>query len=357
MSNSPKPYSKDLPDTLSAQSFQPLLPSVVVLVLHWRGPDKTRRCLESLRHTSYGNYTVLLVDNGSDSHDGPGLAAEFPEVKLLTLDSNYGFAGGCNRGIDFAMAQGADFIWLLNNDACAEPHSIEILVTAAQADKKAAALGAIVVEGDQSKAEEAGIGEINYRRAKTFLRKTEGRLADTQMAAPNLAAGAPGTTVTNSANSSAIGTISCQWLSGSNLLLRASALKEVGLFDERYYLYFEDVDLCHRLVLNGYKCLLVPGSTIVHEGNASTPGGLSLWRTYYHTRNRLLFFMHYTTGPDRLLAMISIMGHFLRHCFSLPLKGARGQARLKAEWLGLSDYFAGRLGRAKCLEWCEKIKL
>ncbi len=321
-----------------------MLPLVVALVLHWRGPDKTRRCLESLRHTNYGNYTVLLVDNGSDSHDGPGLAAEFPEVKLLTLDSNYGFAGGCNRGIDFALAQGADFIWLLNNDACAEPRSIEILVKAAQADEKAAALGAIVVEGDQSKAEEAGIGEINYRRAKTFLRKTEGRLAGTEVAA-------------NSGNTAANGTISCQWLSGSNLLLRARALKEVGLFDERYYLYFEDVDLCHRLVLHGYKCLLVPGSTIVHEGNASTPGGLSLWRTYYHTRNRLLFFMHYTKGPDRLLALISIMGHFLRHCFSLPLKGARGQARLKAEWLGLNDYFAGRLGRATCLDWCEKIKL
>lgn len=337
----------------------------MVLVLHWRGPDKTRRCLESLRHTSYGNYTVLLVDNGSDGHDGPGLAAEFPEVKLLTLDSNYGFAGGCNRGIDFAMAQGADFIWLLNNDACAEPRSIEILVTAAQTDEKAAALGAIVVEGDQSKAEEAGIGEINYRRAKTFLRKTEGRLAGTEMAAntrPDVdtkpaASTAIAVNTGNTANTPANSTISCQWLSGSNLLLRASALKEVGLFDERYYLYFEDVDLCHRLVLHGYKCLLVPGSTIVHEGNASTPGGLSLWRTYYHTRNRLLFFMHYTTGPDRLLAMISIMGHFLRHCLSLPLKGTRGQARLKAEWLGLTDYFAGRLGRANCLDWCEKIKL
>lgn len=291
-------------------------------------PEKTRECLRSLRSTTYSNYSVLLVDNGSENQDGKVLAAEFSEVELLSLDKNYGFAGGCNRGLAFAMARGADFIWLLNNDASAEPRSIELLVTAAKANQKAAALGVIVIEGDSSKAEEAGIGEINFKRAKTFLRRTAGKAS----------------------------TLSCQWLSGSNLLLRAEALRQVGLFDERYFLYFEDVDLCHRLVMAGYECLLVPGSTIVHEGNASTPGGLSLWRSYYHTRNRLLFFMQYSKGTDRLLALISIGAHFLRHCFSLPFKGNKGRARLKAEWLGLRDYCQGHLGRADCLDWCEKVQ-
>lgn len=337
-----------------------------MLVLHWRGIDKTRQCLTSLRKTSYQNYNVLLVDNGSDLLDGAQLEKEFPEITLLRLEENFGFAGGCNRGMAYAMAHGADFIWLLNNDALAEEHSIELLVKAAGQNEKSGALGALVVEGNHQEAEEAGLGQINFKRAKTYLRKITGASNGGSTGAPTGAlAGASAGTSTGASTETSTGTsnspdtektFSCQWLSGSNLLLRAEALRDVGLFDEKYFLYFEDVDLCHRLVLGGYQCLLVPGSTILHEGNASTPGGLSLWRTYYHTRNRLLFFMHYTRGIDKAMAFVSIWAHFLRHCISLPLKGARGRARLKAEWLGLCDYFGDRLGRAECLDWCEKVK-
>lgn len=311
-----------------------------MLVLHWRGMEKTRRCLTSLRATSYQNSHVLLVANGSPDGDSAQLATEFPEVEMLTLDRNYGFAGGCNRGMEKALADQADFIWLLNNDAIAKPESIEHLVKAAIANPEAGALGAIVLEGHSSTAEEAGLGEINFKKAKTYLRKT-------------------GQDKSNSQNSTQQekGGYSCSWLSGSNLLLRSSALSKVGLFDERYYLYFEDVELCKRLTDAGFKCLLVPGSTIEHEGNASTQGGLSLWRSYYHSRNRLLFFMQYCSPSQRPMALLSIWGHFIKHCFTLPLRGKAGRARLKAEWLGLNDYYSKRLGPATCLDWCESVKL
>jgi GT2 family glycosyltransferase len=315
-------------------------PSVTVLVLHWRGMEKTRRCLTSLRATSYQNSHVLLVANGSPNGDSAQLATEFPEVEVLTLDRNYGFAGGCNRGMEKALADQADFIWLLNNDAIAKPESIEHLVKAAIANPEAGALGAIVLEGHSSTAEEAGLGEINFKKAKTYLRKTGQDKSGSQ-----------------TSSKQEKGLYSCSWLSGSNLLLRSSALSKVGLFDERYYLYFEDVELCKRLTDAGFKCLLVPGSTIEHEGNASTQGGLSLWRSYYHSRNRLLFFMQYCSPSQRPIALLSIWGHFIKHCFTLPLRGKAGRARLKAEWLGLNDYYSKRLGPATCLDWCESVKL
>ncbi len=301
--------------------------------------EKTRRCLTSLRATSYQNSHVLLVANGSPDGDSAQLATEFPEVEVLTLDRNYGFAGGCNRGMEKALADQADFIWLLNNDAIAKPESIEHLVKAAIANPEAGALGAIVLEGHSSTAEEAGLGEINFKKAKTYLRKTGQDKSSSQ----------------NSKQEK--GVYSCSWLSGSNLLLRSSALSKVGLFDERYYLYFEDVELCKRLTDAGFKCLLVPGSTIEHEGNASTQGGLSLWRSYYHSRNRLLFFMQYCSPSQRPIALLSIWGHFIKHCFTLPLRGKAGRARLKAEWLGLNDYYSKRLGPATCLDWCESVKI
>lgn len=283
---------------------------------------------------------MLLVVNGSPDGDSAQLAAEFPEVEVLTLDRNYGFAGGCNRGMEKALADQADFIWLLNNDAIAKPESIEHLVKAAIANPEAGALGAIVLEGHSSTAEEAGLGEINFKKAKTYLRKT-----------------GPGNSSTQTSSIQKEGVYSCSWLSGSNLLLRSTALSKVGLFDERYYLYFEDVELCKRLTDAGFKCLLVPGSTIEHEGNASTQGGLSLWRSYYHSRNRLLFFMQYCSPSQRPIALLSIWGHFIKHCFTLPLRGKAGRARLKAEWLGLNDYYSKRLGPATCLDWCESVKL
>ncbi|MDQ5937669.1 MAG: hypothetical protein QG574_5028 [Cyanobacteriota bacterium erpe_2018_sw_21hr_WHONDRS-SW48-000092_B_bin.40] len=302
--------------------------------------EKTRRCLTSLRATSYQNSHVLLVANGSPDGDSAQLATEFPEVEVLTLDRNYGFAGGCNRGMEKALADQADFIWLLNNDAIAKPESIEHLVKAAIANPEAGALGAIVLEGHSSTAEEAGLGEINFKKAKTYLRKTGQDKSSSQNSTQQEKGG-----------------YSCSWLSGSNLLLRSSALAKVGLFDERYYLYFEDVELCKRLTDAGFKCLLVPGSTIEHEGNASTQGGLSLWRSYYHSRNRLLFFMQYCSPSQRPIALLSIWGHFIKHCFTLPLRGKAGRARLKAEWLGLNDYYSKRLGPATCLDWCESVKL
>lgn len=342
-----------MPNSHKTYTIDP--PSVTVLVLHWRGIDKTRRCLASLRTSTYSNYKVLLVDNGSagdgvdqSQADGVTLAREYPEVDLLSLDRNYGFAGGCNHGLKRAMANGAAFIWLLNNDAVARPESIGHLVQAALANPNGAAFGAVVLEGDSSNAEEAGIGEISFAKAKTYLRKMPAEGGGASAASKNKAEWRQNDGVT---------TYSCQWLSGSNLLLRQSALQKVGIFDEKYYLYFEDVELCHRLKLAGFECLLVPGSTIEHEGNASTQGSLSLWRNYYHSRNRLRFFMQYAPAHLKTVALASIMGHMAKHMLTLPTRGKRGKACLRAEWLGVKDYFDGKSGRAECLDWCEKIDL
>ncbi|MBS1990604.1 MAG: glycosyltransferase family 2 protein [Cyanobacteria bacterium SZAS LIN-3] len=315
------------------------MPLVTVQILHWRGLDKTRECLRSVLAIQYPNLHVLLVDNGSDGGDHKILKEEFGTTKnfeILALDQNYGFAGGSNRGLEHAIKGGAEFVWLLNNDATVRPETLMSLIEVAIANPGAGALGALVVEGaePQEAGAEVGVGAINFLKAKTYLQKL-----------PNLQAQGVSTFHR------------CEWLSGSNLLLRSAALDKVGFFDERYYLYFEDVDLCLRLTRAGYACLLVPGSIVRHEGNASTQGGLSLWRAYYHTRNRLLFFMQNTPPASRFVALVAIFAHFLRHCVSLPLKGRAGRAKLHAEWLGLRDYFAGRVGRAACLDWCETIKL
>jgi GT2 family glycosyltransferase len=302
-----------------------------VLILHWKGLENTLACLASLEENTYRNQKILVVDNGSPNNDCEILKERYPQIDVLRLNANYGFAGGCNRGMEKALKDGSDYIWLLNNDALAKLDSTAILMKAAQENPQAGALGAAIIEGSGADRKPAGYGLINFKKAKTYLKAL----------APD----------------DKRQTIECQWLSGSNLLLKAEALKTTGLFDERYFLYFEDVELCYRLSRHGYKCLLVPGTYIEHEGNASTQGGLKLWRSYYHTRNRALFFTENSPPGTLPVALTYIHSHFLRHLFSLPLKGKAGQYRLQAEYLGLKDFYTKNFGEAKCLKWCEQLKL
>jgi GT2 family glycosyltransferase len=309
------------PDSTRAADFEPL---VWVVVLHYQDSDCTSSCLESLRQLNWRKVKVLLVDNGSPDRSGPEIASKYPEFTFLSLPENLGFAGGCNAAVKYCQDRKAEWVWLLNNDTKVSPDSLRLLMEQAITHPEAAALGAMVYMPDGESYVACGIGEIDFRRAKTLMRK----------AVP------PGQQV-----------IECEWLSGCNLLLKTAPFAQVRGFDEEYFLYFEDTDLCVRLREAGYQCLLVPGARIEHIGGASTQGSLSTWRSYYYTRNRLLFFMRTGRGIKGVPAFISIYGHLARHCLVLPFRGENGRRQLKAELLGLRDFHKHQLGKATCLDW------
>ena len=310
-------------------------PPVTVIVLNWRGIAKTRECLTALRQDTYPNRHLLVVDNGTETPEGDQLKEEFPEIELVKLDQNYGFAGGCNKGMAHAKARNPAYIWLLNNNAIPEPHTLTRLVQAMMRDPQAGAAAALVVEGPGSQHKKAdlkpsGIGQIDYGKAKTYLRQCK-----------------PYENIEG---------LPCDWITGSNLLLSKEAIAKVGGFDENFFLYFEDVDICVQIRKAGFKCLLVTESIVAHEGSAATQGSYSLWRSYYHTRNRFIFFAKNSPPHLKPLAFLMILSHVLRHCITFPGRGKFSQYKLKAELLGLSDFVQGKLGKAKCLEWCDKIK-
>ncbi len=312
--------------TQDAKLVEPL---VWILVLHWRGIDLTRACLESVQKLTYANRKILLVDNGSDDRDGEKLEKEFPEVTVIRLGENFGFAGGCNRGMEYCLDHDAEYIWLVNNDARVAEDALTLLVQQAQQKPEAGALGGAVVDSLSAKEKrvEASRGTINFRSAKT---KVVSKL------------------VTEPTYS--------DWLHGSNLLLRATTLREVGLFDERYFLYFEDTELCHRMNLKGWKCLFVPDAQIEHLGSASTQDSRRHWRSYYYIRNRFLFFNTYLKGAASIPATFNMLMHVARHALVLPFRGEEGRNKLRAELLGTRDYFSQKFGRATCLDWCEPGK-
>src|SRR5215207_2496677 len=104
--------------------------SVHIIILNWNGLENTLECLASVRELSYPNLRVHVVDNASANDEAEIIEKKFSEVNVLRQTENLGFCGGCNAGIKQALAEDADFVMLLNNDALVLPDLIEKLVEA-----------------------------------------------------------------------------------------------------------------------------------------------------------------------------------------------------------------------------------
>src|SRR5688572_19863302 len=115
---------------------------VVVVVLNWNGGDDTLECLASLRHLRYTNVHTIVVDNGSSDESVANIGTAFPEIPLIQTGVNLGYAGGNNVGIRAALATGAEYVLLLNNDTVVDPDCVDAFVEAARAHPEGALFGA-----------------------------------------------------------------------------------------------------------------------------------------------------------------------------------------------------------------------
>lgn len=295
-----------------------------VAVLHYRGAEESRLCLNSILSLDYRPFQILITDNCSPDNSGESLRSDFPQCHYQVLPKNLGFAGGSNASIRYCIERGAQWVWILNNDTSLDADSLSALLAEARTNDRAGILGAAVYTPSTTGFHRSGLGQIDFAKAKTYER---GAIDESKSS------------------------IECPWLSGSNMLVRSAAFNETNGFDEDFFLYFEDTDLCWRMNKLNWKCLLVPKAKLKHTGNASTQGQLAIWRSYYHTRNRLLFFLKIRGGITSLPILFAVFTHLLRHCIVLPFRGKDGRRQLKAELLGLRDYFAGNLGEANCLDF------
>ena len=294
-------------------------PKVVVVVLHFNDFSHTARCVESLKQLDYRNFQIVVVNNSGEEEHGKQLARCFAgDITCLTMDRNMGFSGGCNAGIDYALAHGADYIWLLNNDAICLPDSLQPLVSAAMAHPDAGVVGGVLLEPKRNGMEQAGLGYVDYRRAKIFTREPHGSEVQT-----------------------------CDWVCGGNMLLRARASMDCGAFDDSYFLYKEDVELCTRLQRHGYKCLYVPASKVHHEGSMSTAGERAIWRHYYSARNRLLFFSQAASRPLFIWCLLVCCFQLVKHLTFYPFASERKRVKTLGEYLGLIDFFGGNFGQRR----------
>lgn len=218
-------------------------PRVACIVLNWNGWEDTIACLTAVEALDYDNMFVIVVDNGSTDQSVTRLQEAYPEIALLRADRNLGFGGGVNVGIHSALQQGAEFVWLLNNDTQPAPASLAKLVEKALSRPRLGAIGSVLMHMNAAtKVQAWGGGRVNCWLG----------------------------TATQAKMAHADGWF--HYLTAASLLLRAEALESVGLFDDGFFMYWEDTDLSFRLREAGWGLGVAADSVVLHKVGASSGG-------------------------------------------------------------------------------------
>jgi GT2 family glycosyltransferase len=286
--------------------------NLFAVVLNWNGGEDTLAALESL-----SGVETVCVDNGSEDGSPDAIAARFPGVELIRTGVNLGFSGGNNVGIRRALARGADWVLLLNNDAVADAGLPEALAAAAVARPDAGVLACKVFFADPPDVLMYAGGRVNLRlgywgRQDGFGQRDDGRfdvLRDVDRA------------------------------TGAAMAVSRAAIERAGLLDESLFAYAEDTEWCLRIREAGFGVVFVPDAKVWHVGSASTGGLRSPTSMYYDTRNMIAVAERH--DPRRGAAAAIRRGVVL----GAHLASARDAAGVRAAVKGWRDARRGRLGR------------
>jgi len=283
---------------------------VVVIITAWNEVEKTAACLETAVVQTHPHFTLLLVDNGSDPPLAPLIQPRFPQVEIVRNPRNLGFAGGYNVGLRRALAQGAAYCFLLNNDTLLAPDCLAELVEEAQ---RAPDVGLVTAKIYYA-GEPQRIWSVGNRLHPWLLEKRAGGDDDLDRG---------------------------QWDAARDVdfapfcgaLLTFAAATQIGLLDEQFFLYYEDLDYCLRLRAGGWRLRCAPRAQIWHAVSSSSGGVGSPAERYWKAQSSGRYFRKHGRGARMLLIFPYRLASALRATLRL-LAARRGRA-LRAYWLGL----------------------
>jgi GT2 family glycosyltransferase len=302
-----------------------MIPRVAIIILNWKQPQLTIDTVSSflkIKHPDF-DYQIILIDNGSPDDSVKIFQKNFgthPAVTLLRTTSNLGYVGGNNFGIKYGLDKKFDYFLIVNNDVLVDPDFLEILINEINKNPRSLLAPKIYFA--------PGYEYHRHRYSKKDLGKVIwaiGGILDWQ----NIYGSNLGIDEVD------IGQYdqnppAPDFISGCCFLVNRQFFEDVGLFDEKYYLYLEDADLSRRALKLGYRLVVVPESKIWHVNSGSSSAG-SLLHDYFLTRNRLLFTLRYAG----LRTKFAVFRESLRHL----LIGRNWQKR------GVIDFYLGRLNK------------
>jgi GT2 family glycosyltransferase len=293
---------------------------VVTVVLNWNGRDDTLACLESLERLDWPSHATIVVDNGSTDGSVEAIEAENPEVIVVPTGRNLGFAAGNNVGLRAALAAGADYVMLLNNDTLVAPDLLRHLVSEAERRPDAGALCPLIYYLDRPDRIWYAGARFDARRGHNGRHTGYGETDRGQY---------------DRVRETGRGT-------GAAMLVRRAAIEEVGLLDGELYLQVEDVEWSLRMRRAGWRIFFVPAGKVWHRVSVTTGGEHSAATAYYEMRNTLAVCDRYAPlrGVRAARRRAAIMAVHVAHA----RRGRRPGENVRAVMQGWRDYRDGRLG-------------
>ncbi len=273
----------------------------------------TLDCVEALRATRGAAWHLYIVDNASSDDSVDRLRGIGGDVTLIENPVNEGWTGGNNRGIEAALADGHDHVFILNNDALVEPDTLATLLKARGETGTDAVLGPLQIGVDDPEADFFGA----YRHERTGM-----PVQYRKNPAPSDSTYAKTYTV-----------------KGAAIFAHRRHFDRVGLLDERFYLNCDDTDWCLRAAAAGFPLLMVQPSSVRHIGSASLGDYMAPLQTYFRTRNRLLLAEKHGTRRERLRQWRSTVRQVIDLAGQSAPKNSRAAARL-----GALHYLVRRFG-------------
>ena len=254
-------------------------PQVSFITICYNGFKDTCELIESLQNKIHSvSYEIIVVDNASREDEAVKIQALYPSVTTIRSDENKGFSGGNNLGMKAARGQ---YLFLINNDTYIESDGIAYLIERLESHPEIGAVSPkIRFAFPPQHIQFAGFTALS----PVTLRNT------------GIGCGCPDNGAYDTASPS-------PYLHGAAMLVKREVIERVGLMPEVYFLYYEELDWCTAMTRAGYTLWYEPRCTVFHKESQST-GQLSVLRTYYLTRNRLLYAWRNLSGADRLLSLV-----------------------------------------------------
>jgi GT2 family glycosyltransferase len=310
---------QDLKEAVPVTQNQKDAVPVTVVILNTNRRDDTLECLNSLSSSTYSNLSIMVLDNASTDGSVEAIQECCPSVQIVFLADNNGYAGNNNVGIDMAWQQGAGWILVLNEDTILSPDCIDLLVAAGESDPKVGIVGPMVYHNDEPDVIQSAGGVMDSLWRTYHAGQNQKDQGQYDKVRP------------------------VEWITGCGLMIRRETIAEIGLIDERFFYYQEEIEWCLRARSSGWKILHVPQAKLWHKG-VQREYSPSANVTYYKIRNRFLLIKKHH-APLHVLAAAWTGTIRTLMSWTLNPRWRSKRDHRDAMVAGIRDYWAQRWGK------------
>lgn len=300
-------------------------PTVQAIIVTWNKKKDVLALLSQLKGVDYpaDRLSIMVVDNASTDGTVQAIETGHPGIRILQNSENLGGAGGFNAGMRWTLANRpqTDYLWLLDNDVCVDPKALQVLVRVLEQHSHAGLCGSRIMDVDHRE---------HLIEAGAFI---DYRIGDVRRHQPD---------VERLKDPDAV--FKVDYVAACSLLARVSMVKELGVWHDAFFIYWDDMEWGARFNAAGYEVLAANGSIVYHPSWVGRMADqTAIWRNYYRSRNSLWFFNQYGAGIRKRLLLCKMVTRYSRFALSSAINASNGLSRAFVR--GIEDFFSNDFGK------------